>query len=478
MLPWQELFCRKAFAPTVSNAALSVARGNGKTTLLSGIGCAALDGPLAVPRGEVVIVASSYAQGRIAFEHCLAFLQPAIDEAPWDWSIQDSANVSKITYKPLGTKLTVRGSDPRRAHGLAPSLILADEPGQWLESTSKKMLAALTTSLGKVPNSRMVALGTMPEDASHWFSTWCGGFADYSQVYQSKPDANAFSKATWKQANPSLMYMPTLEQAIRADSKRARLDSTALQSFKALRLNLGVADTGVATVLDAEVWRACETSMLPDMEGGFVLGIDLGSNSAMSGAAAFWPLTGRLEACAFFPLQPDLVERGKKDSVGDLYERMKARGELYQAGQRTVDVTELMQEVTETWGKPYLVCADSWRFPEIADALDACGFPDVPVELRRMGFKDGGEDLRLFRKAAIDGDIHTPESLLMRSALAGARTVSDTAGNRKIAKGKESSERKDSHKDDALMASCFAVSGGTRNPPQVRTGRGYLGLIG
>ena len=100
-------------------------------------------------------------------------------------------------------KLTVRGSDPRRAHGLAPSLILADEPGQWLESTSKKMLAALTTSLGKVPNSRMVALGTMPEDASHWFSTWCAGFADYSQVYQSKPDANAFSKVTWKQANPS-----------------------------------------------------------------------------------------------------------------------------------------------------------------------------------------------------------------------------------------------------------------------------------
>ena len=278
-------------------------------------------------------------KGRIAFEHCIAFLQPAIDANPRDWSVQDSANIARITYKPTGTKLTVRGSDPRRAHGLAPSLVLADEPGQWLESTSKRMLAALTTSLGKVPNSRMVALGTMPEDENHWFSTWCAGFADYSQVHQSKPDANPFSKTTWKQANPSLMYMPTLEQAIRADSKRARLDSTALQSFRALRLNMGVADVGSAVVLDAEIWKGCETPDLPDREGGFVLGIDLGSNSAMSGAAAYWPVSGRLEVCAFFPLQPDLAERGKKDSVGDLYQRMKARGELYQAGQRTVDVT-------------------------------------------------------------------------------------------------------------------------------------------
>ena len=58
-----------AFAPGVQSAALSVARGNGKTALLSGIAAATLDGPLAVPRGETVIVAASFEQARIAFDH-------------------------------------------------------------------------------------------------------------------------------------------------------------------------------------------------------------------------------------------------------------------------------------------------------------------------------------------------------------------------------------------------------------------------
>ena len=114
ILPWQKRFLKSAFRPAVKTAALSVGRGNGKSTILSAVACAALDGPLAVPRGEVVIVASSYQQGRICFEHVKAFLQPTIDDAPRDWSVQDSANVARITYRPLGTKLTVRGSDPRR----------------------------------------------------------------------------------------------------------------------------------------------------------------------------------------------------------------------------------------------------------------------------------------------------------------------------------------------------------------------------
>ena len=74
VLPWQRRFIRGAFAPGVQSAALSVARGNGKTAVLSGIAAATLDGPLAVPRGETVIVASSFEQARIAFEHVISFM--------------------------------------------------------------------------------------------------------------------------------------------------------------------------------------------------------------------------------------------------------------------------------------------------------------------------------------------------------------------------------------------------------------------
>lgn len=56
--PWENRFVRGAFRDGVQSAAISVARANGKTAILSGIAAATLDGPLMVPRGETVIVAS------------------------------------------------------------------------------------------------------------------------------------------------------------------------------------------------------------------------------------------------------------------------------------------------------------------------------------------------------------------------------------------------------------------------------------
>ena len=92
VLPWERRFVRGAFAPGVRSAALAVARGNGKTTLVAGVACAFLVGPMVERRGEVVIVASAFSQARIAFEHVMAFLDPRDD--PGRWRIQDSQNVA------------------------------------------------------------------------------------------------------------------------------------------------------------------------------------------------------------------------------------------------------------------------------------------------------------------------------------------------------------------------------------------------
>ena len=145
VLPWQRRFIRGAFRPGVQSAALSVARGNGKTALLSGIAAATLDGPLAVPRGETVIVASSFEQARIAFEHVLAFMDDKLADKG-RWKIWDTAQQARIECRDTGARVRCIGSDPRRAHGLAPVLVLADEPAQWPESTGERMVAALRTA--------------------------------------------------------------------------------------------------------------------------------------------------------------------------------------------------------------------------------------------------------------------------------------------------------------------------------------------
>ena len=145
VLPWQRRFVRHAFAPGVQSAALSVARGNGKTALLSGIAAATLDGPLAVRRGETVIVASSFEQARIAFEHVVAFMGAELEDKG-RWRVWDTAQQARVEDKQTGARVRCIGSDPRRAQGLAPVLVLADEPAQWPETTGERMVAALRDS--------------------------------------------------------------------------------------------------------------------------------------------------------------------------------------------------------------------------------------------------------------------------------------------------------------------------------------------
>ena len=79
LFPWERRFLRGAFEQDVSTAALSVARGNGKSTLLGAVAAATVDGPLVQRRAETVVVASSFSQSRIIFEHVLAFLRSVIE---------------------------------------------------------------------------------------------------------------------------------------------------------------------------------------------------------------------------------------------------------------------------------------------------------------------------------------------------------------------------------------------------------------
>ncbi len=75
VFPWERRFIKVAFVEGVIESAISVGRGNGKRTLVAALASAAIDGPLAFPRAETVVVASSFDQSKISFNHVIAFLR-------------------------------------------------------------------------------------------------------------------------------------------------------------------------------------------------------------------------------------------------------------------------------------------------------------------------------------------------------------------------------------------------------------------
>ena len=199
--------------------------------------------------------------------------------------------------------------------------------------------------------------------------------------------------------------------------------------------------------------------------------------AAQSAVATFWPDTGRLETLSAFPSEPNLAERGLRDGVGGLYLDCARRGELLTLGGRTVDVEMLLQAALERFGRPSRVVADRWREAELRDALEAAGVPMAAFDPRGMGFRDGAEDVRGFRRACADGRVVPTSTLLLRSAMAEARTVSDPAGNSKLSKGSQGGRRMRA-RDDSAAAAILAVAAGCRTPAKpVRRWR-YHGLAG
>ena len=457
LFPWQKKFVREAFGQD-GDAALSIARGAGKTTLMAGIACAFLDGPLRQPRAEVVAIASSFAQGKLLFDHCRAFMGDRLGDKK-TWRVSDSDQTAFIEHRPSGAKLRTLGCDPRRAHGLAPSLILADEPAMWETTKSERMVSALRTSMGKLPGSRFVAIGTRPEGSQHWFQVALSGGFGYSQSHHADPDDDPFKRRTWHKANPSLKYMPSLMLRMIAESREARVDPSKMPSFKALRLNMGGSDVLQSYLMEAADWQRIEADVA--RTGPFILGIDLGTSSAMSAVAGFWPATDRLEAIACFPEEPGLAERGLADGVGRLYADIAARGELIVRGKRVSDIRGLLAEVRSRWGHPIAIACDRWREAELRDCLESEAFPAARLEVRGMGFRDGSEDVRAFRSACLGGRVSPAPSLLLTAAMSEARLARDHSGNAKLAKSSEGGRRLRA-KDDAAAAAILAVSCGVR----------------
>ena len=460
VLPWERDFLDR-FESSECDAAVSVARGAGKTKLAASITCAVIDPRSAMHGGEVVAVASSQAQARLVFEDVLDLLAPVLARDGvgkfGSWRVQDSVKTCEVMHRPSKARLRCLGADPSGYHGLRPRLVICDELAQWSSQKIDRALAALRTGLGKVAGSRMLAIGTRPATEDHPFARMLSDESILSIIHAADPDDDPLAWSTVRKANPSLACMPELRKELRKEMKLAALDPAALASWRALRLNMGVEDSEQSNLLvTADTWKSIEGDI--EREGRPVWGVDTAEGTAMCAVSAFWPASGRLDAIACFPEQPSLRERGLHDGVGKLYVECAARGELLTLGRRAPDIVALCRAALKRFGRPSRVVADRERFTTLSDALHTV-VPGVQLVARGMGFLSGSEHVRVFRRGVLEGVVRPVVSLLLRSACASARVVYDPAGNAKLSKQSQGGRRARS-RDDAIAAAILSVWSG------------------
>jgi phage terminase large subunit-like protein len=461
LAPFQRAFLAGALADGVSGAALSVARGGGKSALTAGIALGHLLGEIdPQARRECLVAARTRDQGRIVYDYLqgLARSLPAAKQKRLTWR---RAPRLEVEYDGPGGPhvLRVLPADGRTALGTSPTLVVCDERAHWRES-GDELEHALVSGLGK-RGGRFIAISTSAPDDAHPFSRMLDDPPDgyYCQEHRADDGCAADDIEQIRRANPGAEYgVGAPLEWLQAQARRAiARGGSALTSWRLYNLNQRVSAETRDMLLRLDEWLRCETDDLPPREGPCVIGLDLGGSASMSAAAYYWPQTGRLEAKGWFPTKPGLRDRGEADGVAGRYLEMHARGELTTLGDATVPIAAWLSDVMRHVAGETIAAlvADRYKQSELTEAAQAASIR-VPIIWRGFGFKDGGEDCERFRRACFDGRVKSSPSLLLRSAFGDAVVLRDPAGNMKLAKARSRG------RIDAASAAVIAVAEGSR----------------
>ncbi len=474
LMDWQRSFIAGAFAEDVSVAAIGISRGNGKSSTAAMIAAAAFypGGPLFEEGQEIIALAASLTQGRTILRMATGMLGLRTGRKGTEWSIMDSVHTCRIKHNPSGTELRVHGSKSATMHGYNPRLIICDEMARWEPAQVEDLWAACRTSLGKVPGSKLLAIGTRPGDDGHRFSKLLDGEAGYSQRHEYRGAAWLTPRAA-KRANPSWDRFPFLWWEIEKERKalRKRPDPAGEDSYREFRLNAGT-QGGVRRVLTAAQLRSVEGDALM-IDAPYVLAIDLSSGVDLAGAAACTlGSPHHAVGLAFWPELPAIAERDKQDAAGGKYVAAVESGDLILTPGRVTsvrDVFALCLERFKAW--PEAVVIDRWRQVEVEAHLADIGYSEEQGNLvvRGMGFQSAGQDIRAFQQTAVSGNVRIRKSTLTRLSFSQAEVVGDPAGNLKFSKSSSTPARR--RRDDiavaVVLATAEAVRQSQETPEQV-----------
>lgn len=450
--PFQERFLSSAFAPDVRTSALSVPRGNGKSSLAGHVlgRCMTPGDEFHEAGAEFLLLAGSIKQAR----HVFHAMRKELPGKEYRW--QDSSMTLGCTHRPSSTKVNVISSNAKTSMGIVGCpLAVADEPGSWEVNAGTLMYDSLVTAQGK-PDSglRVLMIGTLaPAHRGWWPDLISAGSRPGVHVTALQGDPEKWDQPNEiARCNPLMWQYPESRRVLLKERDEARADTRLKARFLSYRLNVPSGDE-TEMLLTVPDWKRVLARPQPPRDGPYALGVDLGGGRAWSAAVAVW-LNGRVEALAVCPGIPGIEAQEKRDRVpAGTYRRLVERGALRPAeGLRVPLPATLADWAAETWGKPALLVCDFFRESELRDACPS----SWRIEPRRTLWSNSSEDIRGLRKLALDGSLQCfgPSADLLTASLSAAMCENDTSGNTRLIKRGSNNQARDD------VAAALVLAGG------------------
>lgn len=460
--PFQRDFIRRAFAPTVDTACLSLPRGNGKSTLAGAILARALTpgDPWNVPGREYILLSVSLEQARAVFNPLREWLEPI-----GEYRFIDSVTRVGATHLPSRTRLRVLSSNPRTAQGIVRTEIaVCDEPGAWQDRAGAAMYDALATAQGK-PGSRLrtIFIGTLaPATSGWWHDLVAAGSHGSTYVMARQGDPETWDNwHTIRKANPLVEVSATFRRKLLEERDAARRDPRLKARFLSFRLNVPTMDERKVLVSVPD-WQRVEAREVPPREGRPFVGWDSGASRSWTAAWATWP-NGRAEAYAVVGGVPSLEDRERADSMPrGAYRQLVDDGALRVVeGRRMTRPEHLVDLLLDRGIYAESMACDLFLAEDLEDVVDG----RWPLEKRRPLWSHAQEDITAFRGMVLDGTLApaTHCRTLIRLALSQAVVEHGNPGGMRIRKLKNNRSRDDVALAGVLSAGLLERAG--RNRP-------------
>lgn len=391
------------------SAYVEVSRGNGKSTLLSGIGlfCLCADHE---PGAEVYSFATTREQAKIVFgdAQTMARGNRALQEA---YGLEVTAHA---LYVPAtNSTFQAKSAEGSTLDGLNTHLAIIDE----LHAHKKRdVFDVVETSLGKRRNSLMVSIttagvdrtGICYEQRTLVTKILSGSLQDESYfgiIYTLDPDDDWKSDEALAKANPN-WGVSVRPEVIRALQAKAIATPSAENNFKTKHLDVWCnADVGW---MDMKAWDACADESLDesDFDGEPCwLGLDLASTSDMTAKVKIFQR--KIDGASHYYLFGDYwlprtaIERG----VNSQYQGWEYLGYLHVCEGPVTDFAEIRDSILEDCGRYSVqsVAYDPFQAVQLSKELSDDG---VPMVLCKQTVANLSDPMKQFQALVLDHRLH------------------------------------------------------------------------
>lgn len=438
-------------------ALLSIARKNGKSSLIAGLMLAHICGPEAKLNSQIVSGAMSRDQAALVFSLAAKMIQ-------LDQRLAGVCRVipSKKTIIGLARNVEYKAlaADGTTAHGLSPILAILDEVGQ-VQGPNSPFIDAITTSQGAHDAPLLIAISTSSPSDADLFSVWIddairsGDPQTVCHVYKADEGCDLMDREQWRKANPGLGLFRSEKDLEIQLTQAARLPAMEASS-RNLLLNQRVAQESL--FLAPDVWK--RNGGKPDLDvfrhNSVAIGLDLSARNDLTAAVlAARDDDGVVHLLPFvFCPRRGIEERSRRDRAP--YDVWVKQGDMIPLGGESMDyrqITEwLRDKLHDLEIDPAVVAFDRWRIRDFRAVADELGFAQMATWKEvGQGYRDFAPRCDAFMSLMLEGKVRHGGHPLLNMAASNAVAVIDAAGSTKLDKSKAS------QRIDPLVAAIMAV---------------------